>query len=246
MKENIILPVSVVLALMLHSLILVAGIQQQSTMQHDPVRIAVRLAAPVKKTVKNDLAPIVASAPHQQRERKTIPKPEKVGLKRTEKKQIEPAPTHVESQPTVEEPPIVASDIDESIQISKHALEPDIQAQTILAADSRTQPASHSVDENQLRDEYLAMISQQLQQHKIYPILARRRGIKGKATLRIAIGNQGQILSYLLEQSSGHSLLDQAVREMIEKVNRFPAPPELIEGDLFQCRVPISFNLRNG
>jgi TonB family protein len=252
MRENVILPASIVLALMLHTIVLLTGIQQQSTPQHHPVRIAVRLAAPAKQIIKDTPVAEVPRATTAQSDSRAVPLVAEAGLQRAKVERVEPeqAKTTVPS-PAIREPYVTAKPPQDPAMINTPLAtlptpEPVMKSQSDTGANASTHDAAHSVDENLLRDEYLAKVSAHLQQHKIYPMLARRRGLEGEATLRINIGDQGQIVAYDLEKSSGHDLLDQAVRAMIENVGSFPAPPEPVVGGFLQCRIPICFNLRAG
>lgn len=253
MKADFILHASVALALLAHGAVLMTGIHHQAPVQSDPVRIAVRFAAAVEKTVKPLPAPTAAPAPKAPLERKAKPKPGDTGLKRAAVKPPEPerviipdpVPPPVQKEQKVEEQPRL-DPVVKSPSMPLPVVEPVPATPPAPAAQSQPQPASNTVDENELRDRYLALISARLQAHKIYPVLARRRGMEGEATLRIAIGAEGQILSYRLEQSSGHDVLDQAVRDMIEGIGSFPAPPAISSDGSMECRVPIRFNLRTG
>jgi protein TonB len=253
-KADFILPASVALALLAHVAVLMTGIQHQAPVHSDPVRIAVRFAAALEKTVKPLPEPTAASPQKQPLESKAKPNSEDIGLKKEavkppEPEQVripDPVPPPVRKAQKVEEQPTLDPVLKSPPPIPAPAMEPVPPTQPAPAANSQPQPASNTMDENELRDRYLALISASLQAHKIYPVLARRRGMEGEATLRIVIGAEGQIISYRLEQSTGHDVLDQAVRDMIEGIGHFPAPPAISSDGAMECRVPIRFNLRTG
>jgi protein TonB len=254
MKADFILPASVTLALLAHVAVLMTGIHHKAPVQSDPVRIAVRFAAALENTVKPLPESTITPPPKASLERKAEPRPEDVGLKKAavkphEPEQVripDPVPPPQQKVQKVEEQTRLDPVVKSPLSLPHPVVEPVPATSPALAAHSQLQPASNTVDENRLRDMYLALISARLQERKIYPVLARRRGMEGEATLRIAIGAEGQIISYLLEESSGHDVLDQAVRDMIKGIGSFPAPPAISSDGAMECRVPIRFNLHTG
>ncbi|TVQ73922.1 MAG: energy transducer TonB [Chromatiaceae bacterium] len=64
------------------------------------------------------------------------------------------------------------------------------------------------------------------------------------ATVRVTIDQDGNVLSYELEQGSGHSLLDRAVEDMIRRADPLPAMPADMGQSTFTFSLPVSFNLR--
>ncbi|BBK38581.1 hypothetical protein STAQ_36590 [Allostella sp. ATCC 35155] len=91
---------------------------------------------------------------------------------------------------------------------------------------------------------YLAALRAQLERHKTYPPVAQRRRMEGTATVRFAIARDGRILSHRLVRSSGHSLLDREVEELLQRASPLPALPADVDGDQLEIVVPISFYLR--
>lgn len=92
--------------------------------------------------------------------------------------------------------------------------------------------------------DYLALVQAWLERHKEYPRRAQLRRIEGTAVLRFVMDREGKLISYRLERGSGHSVLDEAVREMIERASPFPPlPPEIQQASL-ELVVPVSFYLR--
>lgn len=92
--------------------------------------------------------------------------------------------------------------------------------------------------------DYLALVQAWLERHKEYPRRAQLRRIEGTAVLRFVMDREGKLVSYRLERGSGHSVLDEAVREMIERASPFPPlPPEIQQANL-ELVVPVSFYLR--
>ena len=70
---------------------------------------------------------------------------------------------------------------------------------------------------------YLALVMQQVERHKNYPRVARRRGLEGSVQIRFQIAADGTVRALNLE--GGHSLLQSAARRAVEKAIPFPPPP---------------------
>ena len=69
-----------------------------------------------------------------------------------------------------------------------------------------------------ITNSYLAELSGWLERHKHYPAKARNYQMQGTALLYFRITREGQVLDYHLTQSTGHDLLDEAVLDMIRRV----------------------------
>lgn len=77
-----------------------------------------------------------------------------------------------------------------------------------------------------------------------YPAEAQRRRTEGVVTLRFAIDPAGRVLSSEIARSSGHDLLDGAVRTMISRASPVPTPPDGLAAGKRTLVVPIEFKLR--
>jgi len=72
-----------------------------------------------------------------------------------------------------------------------------------------------------------------------FPEEARRLGLTGSLTLRVTLRHDGAIGEILLIRSSGHPVLDQAAKNIVELAAPYaPFPPELreSEGDYLSIR----------
>lgn len=89
---------------------------------------------------------------------------------------------------------------------------------------------------------YEQILSAWIQQHKVYPQEAYASGMQGRVLLRIRIDRAGNVLSRRIEQSSGYSMLDQAVMVAIENANPVPRVPMAYPGGkMLEFRIPIDF-----
>lgn len=91
--------------------------------------------------------------------------------------------------------------------------------------------------------DYRSELSAALQRHKNYPRRARRLDQEGTVVLHFVMDRNGHLLDWEIRQSSGHKLLDDAVRDMIRQANPLPALPDSVSMQRLALTVPISFKL---
>jgi protein TonB len=87
------------------------------------------------------------------------------------------------------------------------------------------------------RYNYGAIVSAELNRHKIYPAAARSRGESGSVGVTFTVGPSGGISSYSLYAPSGSAALDGAVKAMFAAA-RAPPPPD----GVFHGRITINFS----
>jgi len=92
--------------------------------------------------------------------------------------------------------------------------------------------------------DYYSHLRAWLEKHKRYPRPAQLRRQEGTVLLRFIIDQQGRVLSYRLEESSGYRLLDKEVEEMIQRASPLPAIPDEIQQAQLELVVPVAFFLR--
>lgn len=91
---------------------------------------------------------------------------------------------------------------------------------------------------------YLHTVRQLLERQKKYPWMARRRGLQGVVVMRFTIAAGGQILSFRVSRASGHNLLDQAARDTIRRVGKFPPFPTELNRQKLTIEIPLAYRLR--
>jgi len=94
------------------------------------------------------------------------------------------------------------------------------------------------------RDSYMGRLRAWLERHKTYPRRAQRRRMEGTVLLYFMMDRTGRVLSYRLERSSGHAMLDEAVLDLIARAQPLPAMPASIPDRRLELVVPIRFELR--
>jgi protein TonB len=93
------------------------------------------------------------------------------------------------------------------------------------------------------RGSYEQLLAAWLERYKQYPDLARRRGLEGTASLRVAIRRDGSVISAALQAPSHHDVLDRAALDLIHRAEPFPRMPNELAGERFEFVVPIRFHL---
>ena len=92
--------------------------------------------------------------------------------------------------------------------------------------------------------DYQSELSAWLQRYKDYPRRARRLRQEGTVLLYFVMDRNGRVLDWEIRESSGHELLDEAVRDMIRKANPMPALPDSVSMQRLALTVPVRFQLR--
>ena len=97
---------------------------------------------------------------------------------------------------------------------------------------------------NKIWGQYTHSIQLKIAKAKTYPALARERNQQGKAFLSFKLNKAGEILELLVENSSGHEILDEAAIKAIKEAAPFPNIPESLNKNFASLKIPISFVLR--
>lgn len=93
---------------------------------------------------------------------------------------------------------------------------------------------------------YFAMLQAQLEAHKEYPSAARMRRNEGTAVLTFTISRNGEVDTAHITKSSGWSLLDTEVLNMIARASPLPPFPDDFRERQITLSVPIRFSLKGG
>lgn len=94
------------------------------------------------------------------------------------------------------------------------------------------------------RADYRAIIIGRLAREKRYPMRARMRGSEGTGLLRLVIAADGSVVSARIEKSSGSSILDDEIEQMVERAAPFPPFPKNMGRGELTMRIPVEFKLR--
>ena len=90
---------------------------------------------------------------------------------------------------------------------------------------------------------YLQRFRQRVQESLVYPLAARRQGLRGTVELDVWLDPAGRVRDVRVARSSSHELLDDAAVETIRRLGPLPFPESLPRRSL-RIRLPLVFDLR--
>lgn len=83
---------------------------------------------------------------------------------------------------------------------------------------------------------YASLVAGEIRRHRHYPAAAREANVTGVVVVAFTIGPTGTVVSHSIVRSSGHAVLDGAVRSMMAAVH-LPPPPD----GSFRSSIPVRF-----
>jgi len=90
---------------------------------------------------------------------------------------------------------------------------------------------------------YLRRFRERVADALVYPLGARREGLKGTVELYVRLEADGRVSDVRVVRSSSHEILDQAALETIRRVGPLPFPESLPRRPLL-IRIPLVFQLQ--
>ena len=93
------------------------------------------------------------------------------------------------------------------------------------------------------RERYNQRLYRHLVRHNRYPDAARAQRQEGTVMLYFVVEPDGRVADWEIRESSGHAVLDDAVRQMLEEAQPLPAMPDTLDLDRLALTVPIRFQL---
>jgi protein TonB len=108
-----------------------------------------------------------------------------------------------------------------------------------------TTPPAEEQPEQQANPDYQMMVESILDANKRYPRQAVMSGTEGTVELQFTLNNQGTVLTYTIEKSSGSEALDNEVKRMV-RAARFPPFPQGDTSLRKTVNVTIEFTLGAG
>jgi protein TonB len=88
------------------------------------------------------------------------------------------------------------------------------------------------------------MVATKLARAKRYPERALRRQTTGDGTIRIKIDASGDVTDFEIVESTSSPILDEELREMVERAAPFPPFPADLGRASLALVVPVSFRLQ--
>jgi TonB family protein len=111
--------------------------------------------------------------------------------------------------------------------------------ETVIAVAEAASGDSESNWEESIRLDLLSW----LEQHKRYPMAARRNGVEGSVLVRFVLDADGRLLEKELLQSSGSRHLDSAAMKLLTRAAPYPDLPERLLAETLEVRLPIEYRL---
>ena len=143
----------------------------------------------------------------------------------------------------------------------EHAAPPVPQRQTVADNSQNTQPrrssgAASSTNTNTEsrqaqtgggndaeRADYLSRLHSKLVRSRRYPQSARRDGIEGIVQIGLTINRAGRVTAFRITRGSGFDILDEEVRNMIDRAQPLPRMPDSMELSQITINMAIRFKI---
>ena len=126
----------------------------------------------------------------------------------------------------------------------KHSFAPQVRNVPVLIPDENKQPQLSEDELNSLWAGYTTTVRKMIAHAKVYPPAAREKGQQGKIHLFFKLGKDGDVLKLIIENSSGHSMLDKAAIDAVRDAGPFPPIPKKLNKQYVLLTLPVSFVLR--
>jgi TonB family protein len=136
----------------------------------------------------------------------------------------------------------VQSKLVETHAVLNNSFIPQIKHITALVPEPNDQLLEEELKD--LWNVYTTKVRQMIANAKTYPSKARDKGKQGKALVSFKIGKGGELIKILIENSSGHKVLDEAARKAVSNAEPFPPIPKRLNKQFAFLELPISFILR--
>ncbi len=175
--------------------------------------------------------------------------PEVLSIVKTEQKPLpEDQPEQEEETNEIEPLQILSGTIplpEPKKKKERKASAPVPQRAATTPAKGQTQPPQHYSGQSAAADIlYREQVRAEINRHRLYPRLGRKRKLEGEAVIRLEVLRSGTIASQSFVKSSGHHILDQAAWEMVKASDPLPEVPASIKAVPLRIDVPLAFRLK--
>ncbi len=90
--------------------------------------------------------------------------------------------------------------------------------------EEKPKQVSQKEEQDQMKKYYQTLYAI-IERNKYYPSEAKRRGEEGTPVVKVTIGEDGKIQEIVLIKSSGSTILDKEVVNLLRSIGKFPPPP---------------------
>jgi protein TonB len=155
-------------------------------------------------------------------------------------KEIEPELTDVVTSSESEHEAEVLPDEIKRIEEKPVAEPVEEQAAQVATLVEQSSGAAQEGGDTTLVLAYRGSVRKALERSKVYPRSRR----SGTVLVKFTVGPTGNLLSRVVEKSSGNKLLDEAAMDAVERAAPFPPMPQEIAGEPMEMKVPYHFSTR--
>jgi periplasmic protein TonB len=149
---------------------------------------------------------------------------------------VPPKPV-VAVKPVPKPPPVRPHPVTQTTQSEPVQTAPaEAQSTATPAASSRASAAAAATS-------WQGRLQAHLARFKQYPAEARTRRFEGTPVVRFTMTRTGKVLSYRLENGSGHELLDHEALALIERAQPLPPLPDEMPQATIELVLPVRFQL---
>jgi len=100
-------------------------------------------------------------------------------------------------------------------------------------------------DDDALKEQIRAQLNYRIRFHRVYPRLAIRNAWQGQVDLGIHILANGRLVHIRILRSSGHSILDKAAMQSLQRVAVLPEAEDWLQGRDFDVILPVIYRLQD-
>lgn len=119
-----------------------------------------------------------------------------------------------------------------------------IYADEVPAKHQSQHSQSNTISAAKLNIQLRGKLRTALQEHLVYPALARRRGWQGTVTINLTVKESGDLQHVRLGKSSGYSLLDNSALSALQKVGRLTELKTFLNGKTIPIELPVKYILQ--
>ena len=113
------------------------------------------------------------------------------------------------------------------------------EAPAAPAAATTTTTTTATDNDRQLRSQLSSLLVREIRSHLKYPRNAVRRKLEGTVMMEFEVKN-GVVVDFVLRQSSGHKILDEAARKLAQKLVQFNTRLGAMN---YRVQIPIKYEL---
>ncbi len=125
--------------------------------------------------------------------------------------------------------------------VAKEENQNGIIAQELTQQMSAIEKTKMTTTSSEYLNIYYEQLRNYIEAHQVYPQMALRLKQQGKVLVRLLIEKNGRFKQIILNQTSGHELLDKSVIENLKTLNQFKEfPKEIAEPEIY-VNIPIVF-----